>query len=290
MILSKNAYGKINLYLDVLNKREDGYHNVKSVMQSVSLCDKITLEVSDISGESEINILCSDERLKCDKSNLIYKAWFKFIETTKICNKRCVFTLEKNIPMAAGMAGGSSDCASALSLLNEAFGFPLSYEELVLLGSKIGADVAFCIKGGTCICEGIGEKITPIKKLKDALLVCAIDESSVSTPYAFSLLDEKYGIDCTDSGSINGIIEAINNENLSSICKNMYNKFESVIIPQIENVQKIKDLMISSGAIGAIMSGSGPSVFGVFDDEKSQLSAFNVLKSKGINAFLCKTI
>lgn len=290
MILTKNAYGKINLYLDVLNKREDGYHNVKSVMQSVSLCDKITLEVSDVQGENEINIVSSDTRLKCDKSNLIYKAWKSFFEYTKITNKKCVFNLEKNIPMAAGMAGGSSDCACCLSLLNEIFGCPLSYNELVILGSKIGADVAFCIKGGTCICEGIGEKITPINSFKNALLVCAIDESSVSTPYAFSLLDNKYGVECTDSGNIEGILEGIKIGNLDVICENLYNKFESVIIPEIENVQKIKEVMLSCGASGALMSGSGPSVFGIFSDEKSQISAFNVLKSKGINAFLCKTV
>lgn len=290
MILKKNAYGKINLYLDVLNKREDGYHNVKSVMQSVSLCDEIILEITDVQGENEIEIICSDDRLKCDKSNLIYKAWFKFFEATKILGKRCVFTLKKNIPMAAGMAGGSSDCACALSLLNEAFGSPLSYEEMVLLGSKIGADVAFCIKGGTCICEGIGEQITPIKAFKDAYLVCAIDESSVSTSYAFSLLDERYGTECTDSGNIENVITGIRDENLNAVCNGLYNKFESVIIPEIENVQIIKDLMISSGALGALMSGSGPSVFGIFDNESSQFSAFNVLKKHGINAFLCKTV
>lgn len=290
MILKKNAYGKINLYLDVLDKREDGYHNVKSVMQSVSLCDEIVLEVTDVQGENEIDIISSDDRLKCDKSNLIYKAWFKFFEITKILGKRCVFTLKKNIPMAAGMAGGSSDCASALLLLNEAFGSPLSYEELVILGSKIGADVAFCINGGTCICEGIGEKITPLKSFKDAYLVCAIDESSVSTPYAFSLLDERYGTDCTDSGNIENVIDGIRDENLNAVCNGLYNKFESVIIPKIENVQVIKDLMISSGALGALMSGSGPSVFGIFDNESSQISAFNVLKKHGINAFLCKTV
>ena len=290
MILTKNAYGKINLYLDVLNKREDGYHNVKSVMQSVSLCDKITLEVSDIQGENEIDIVSSDSRLKCDKSNLIYKAWKSFFEYTKITNKKCVFNLEKNIPMAAGMAGGSSDCASCLTLLNEIFGCPLSYDELVILGSKIGADVAFCIKGGTCICEGIGEKITPINSFKDAFLVCAIDESSVSTPYAFSLLDSKYGVNCTDSGNIEMILEGIKNENLEVICENLYNKFESVIIPEIENVQRIKEVMLSCGALGALMSGSGPSVFGIFPDEKAQISAFNVLKNNGINAFLCKTV
>ncbi|MBR2024779.1 MAG: 4-(cytidine 5'-diphospho)-2-C-methyl-D-erythritol kinase, partial [Clostridia bacterium] len=283
MILTKNAYGKINLYLDVLNKREDGYHNVKSVMQSVSLCDKITLEVTEIQGENEIDIISSDIRLKCDKSNLIYKAWQRFFEATSITKKRCVFNLEKNIPMAAGMAGGSSDCACALNLLNESFGSPLSYDELVLLGSKIGADVAFCINGGTCICEGIGEKITPIKSFKNALLVCAIDESSVSTPYAFSLLDKKYGTDCTDSGNIEGILNGINDGKINIVCKCLYNKFENVIIPEIPNVQRIKDIMLSCGALGALMSGSGPSVFGIYDDEKSQISAFNVLKSNGIN-------
>ena len=290
MILKKNAYGKINLYLDVLDKREDGYHNVKSVMQSVSLCDEITLEVTDIQGENEIDIVSSDNRLKCDKSNLIYKAWFRFFEATQISGKRCVFTLEKNIPMAAGMAGGSSDCACALSLLNEAFGSPLSYEKLVVLGSKIGADVAFCIKGGTCICEGIGEKITPIKSFSGAYLICAIDESSVSTPYAFSLLDERHGTSCADSGDISCVIEGINGGNLSDVCKGLYNKFESVIIPEIKNVQAIKDIMLYCGALGSLMSGSGPSVFGIFESEKEQLSAFNTLKKHGINAFLCKTV
>ena len=290
MIYTKNAYGKINLYLDVLDKRQDGYHNVKSVMQSVSLCDKISLEITDTDGENEIDIISSDIRLKCDKSNLIYKAWNKFFEKTKISGKKCVFTLEKNIPMAAGMAGGSSDCACALSLLNEAFGYPLSYKKLVVLGSKIGADVAFCIKGGTCICEGIGEKITPLKSFKDALLVCAIDDSSVSTPYAFSLLDEKYGIDCKDSNNIENIIDYINNGSIKDVCRGLYNKFESVIIPKIENVQKIKDMMLSNGALGALMSGSGPSVFGIFDNENDSINAYKALKSQKIRAFLCKTL
>ncbi len=290
MILSKNAYGKINLYLDVLNKREDGYHNVRSVMQSVSLCDKITLEVTDSFEKNEIDIVCSDSRLKCDESNLIYKAWDRFFKETGFKGKSCKFTLIKSIPMAAGMAGGSSDCACALTLLNEAFNFPLSYEQLVLLGAKIGADVAFCIKGGTCICEGIGEVITPLDSFKDVLLVSAIDESSVSTPYAFSLLDEKYGLNCSDSGNIGDIIDGLRLGDISEVSKCLYNKFESVIIPKIENVQRIKNIMLENGASGALMSGSGPSVFGIFRNEKDQLSAFNALKSHGIYAFLCKTV
>lgn len=290
MILTKNAYGKINLYLDVLNKREDGYHNVRSVMQSVSLCDKLTLEITDIQGGNEISIISSDTSLKCDKSNLIFKAWDKFFEVTKIKGKKCAFTLEKNIPMAAGMAGGSSDCACALLLLNEVFGYPFSEGDLIKLGSKIGADVAFCIKGGTCICEGIGEIITPLNSFKDVLLVSAIDESSVSTPYAFSLLDEKYGTDCSDSGDICRVIDGIKSSDTKMVTEGLYNKFENVIIPKIENVQKIKDIMVNNGAIGALMSGSGPSVFGIFNTEKTQKIAFDALKNNGIKAFLCKTV
>lgn len=291
MTLTKNAYGKINLYLDVLNKRNDGYHNVKSVMQSVSLCDKITLEITDTQGDNEISIISSDISLKCDKSNLIYKAWDKFFEVTGISGKRCAFTLEKNIPMAAGMAGGSSDCACALALLNEAFNYPLSEGQLVAIGSKIGADVSFCIKGGTCICEGIGEIITPLPAFKNVFLVSAIDEnSSVSTPYAFSLLDGKFGTECTDSGDILRVINGIKAGSVDGVAKALYNKFESVIIPEIENVQKIKDIMLKNGALGALMSGSGPSVFGIFDNEKSQISAFDALKNNGIKAFLCKTV
>jgi len=290
MILTKKAYGKINLYLDVLNKRNDGYHNVKSVMQSVSLCDKITLEITDSQKDNEISIISSDISLKCDKSNLIYKAWDKFFEATKICNKKCVFTLEKNIPMAAGMAGGSSDCACALTLLNEACEYPLSEDELIFLGSKIGADVAFCIKGGTCICEGIGEIITPLPAFSNVLLVSAIDDSSVSTPYAFSLLDEKYGTECSESGDITNVTDGIILGDNSKVAKCLYNKFESVIIPKIENVQRIKDIMLENGAIGALMSGSGPSVFGLFTTEKEQKSAFDALKKHGIHAFLCETV
>ena len=290
MILTKYANGKINLYLDVLNKRKDGYHNIKSVMQSVSLCDKITLEITNTVEQNEIEIICTNASLKCDKSNLIYKAWQSFFDASGLTGIKCTFTLDKHIPMSAGMAGGSSDCACALALLNEAMNFPLSESELTKLGSKIGADVAFCLKGGTCICEGIGEIITPLPDLKDILLVCAIDDSSVSTPVAFSLLDEKYGTDCDDSGSISLVIDGIVNNDVISISRGLYNKFENVIIPQNKNIKRIKDIMVDNGAIGALMSGSGPSVFGIFTSENEQISAFDALKNHGIHAFLCKTV
>lgn len=290
MILTKNAYGKINLYLDVLDKRADGYHNIKSVMQSVSLSDILTLEITDISGDNAIEFKSSVDNLKCDKTNLIYKAWDRFFQATGINGKKSVFTLEKNIPMSAGMAGGSTDSACTLLLLNEALGYPLSADELTNLGSQIGADVAFCLKGGTCICEGIGEKITPLPSFRDLLLICAIDNSSVSTPEAFAMLDEKYGTNCSDSGDISRVIQGIQQGNVCSVATSLYNKFESVIIPSNRGVEKIKSIILSNGAKGALMSGSGPSVFGIFDNEDSRKRAFDALKNDGIHAFLCKTV
>jgi len=208
-MITKNSYAKINLYLDVLNKRDDGYHNIKTVMQSISLCDTVTLEVTDTKGENEIEILCSNANLKCDSSNLIYKAYTRFFEAAQITGKRCVFSLEKQIPISAGMAGGSSNAATALLLLNEALNYPLSNDKLLKIGGKIGADVPFCLIGGICLCEGIGEIITPLKKLPTIYVVCAIDSSSISTPSAFAMLDKKYGTDCKDSASISSLLDCI---------------------------------------------------------------------------------
>ena len=188
------------------------------------------------------------------------------------------------------MAGGSSDCACALKLLNEAFGFPLENSELLTIGSKIGADVAFCLTGGTAICKGIGDKITPLPRLTDVYLVSAIDNSSVSTPEAFKLLDLKYGTDPSPYGELEKISDAISNGEIKRVADCLYNKFESVIANENENVSLIRETLLKNGALGALMSGSGPSVFGIFDSEEAQLNAFKALKSKEIRAFLCKTV
>ena len=290
-VLTGLAYGKINLYLDVLNRTENGYHNIESVMQSVSLCDFVTLSLEDIDcAECVIEISVGDAPIPNDKSNIVYKCAKKFFEVTKISGKKCVFTIEKHIPIAAGMAGGSSDGACALKLLNEACGTPLSTEELCKIGSCVGADIPFCIMGGTCICRGIGDIIVPIKAFSDIFLVSAIDYSSVSTPVAFSLLDEKYGTECTSSQDIGKIISAIENGSTVDVAKLLYNKFEGVIMPINDNVEKIKRIMMDNGALGTLMSGSGPSVFGIFDNEISQNNAYFALKNCSINAFLCKTL
>ena len=269
---------------------ENGYHNIESVMQSVSLCDTITLEIEDISGENSIEIITSSGKIPNDKTNLVYKCAKKYLDFTNIANKKCIFTIEKNIPISAGMAGGSSDGAVAMKLLNKACKSVLSYEELCAIGASVGADIPFCINGGTSACRGIGDKMTPIKPFRDVLLVCAIDNSSVSTPVAFGMLDEKYGTECTSSNNINLMIDAITKNDIKKVSSLLYNKFEDVIIPTNKNVEKIKNIMLNNNSVGAIMSGSGPSVFGIFLDEISQNKALNELKNCSINAFLCKTI
>ena len=286
------AYGKINLHLDVLDRMNNGYHNIESVMQSVSLCDKITLEISDLSADTEciIEICSNNGNIPNDKTNLVYKCAKKLLDFLNIRAKKCIFTIEKNIPIAAGMAGGSSDGASAMRLLNKALGSTLSHEELCKIGAQVGADIPFCLTGGTCICKGIGDEITPLNPLKNLYLVSAIDFSSVSTPLAFTMLDEKFGTSCTSSRNIEEMVNAISKGDVDSVASLLYNKFEEVIIPVNGNVQRIKELMTECGALGTLMSGSGPSVFGVFMDENSQKNACETLKNCSINAFLCKTI
>ena len=288
--LQTRAQGKINFYLDVLNKREDGYHNIKSVMQTVSLCDTVTLEASENGDGIVIDITCSVPEIKCDSSNLVYRCAMAFLKKCGITCGYFKFHIEKNIPIAAGMAGGSADGAATLSLLNEAYGNPLSTDEMCALGSAIGADIPFCIMKGTCICEGIGEKITRLPTLSGVDIVCAIDSSSVSTPRAFSMLDAKYGISCTDSRDITELLNAIKSNNVMGVCSNLYNKFEDVIVPENENIELIKALLKESGAVSALMSGSGPSVFGIFLNENDAEKAKSALLEKGIRAYKCKTM
>lgn len=286
------AYGKINLYLDVLDKMPNGYHNIESVMQSVTLGDIVTLDIDgyEVNSENSIQIVTSTSIIPNDKTNLVYRCANAFFEKTGILGKKCVFTIEKKIPVSAGMAGGSSDGAIALKLLNQACGFVLSYSELCQLGAKIGADIPFCLTGGTCVCEGIGDRIKRLKPLSGVKLVCAIDSSSVSTPVAFAYLDEKYGTSAPPSSNINNIIDAIQDGNIHSVSSLLYNKFESIILEKNDNIQKIKNIMLNSGAIGTLMSGSGPSVFGIFLDDFTQNNAYRELQNCSINAFLCETL
>ena len=283
------APAKINLYLDVLSKREDGYHEIESVMQSVSLCDKISIDISK-SSELKISIDGTSDAIAWDEKNLAYKACKLFVSEAKITNSKIDIFVEKNIPISAGMAGGSTDAGGVLMLLNKAFGEPFSSEKLCELGARLGADVPFCIAGGTYLCKGVGEVLLPLTPFKDKLLVCAIDSSSVSTPVAYGMLDKKYGTDATSSSDINAFLAYVKNDDLKGVSSSLFNKFESVIIPENPSILKIKDLLLENGALGALMSGSGPSVFGLFGNETDQKRAFDALQKEKIQAFLCKTL
>ncbi len=283
------AFAKVNLYLDVLSRREDGYHEIESVMQSISLCDEISLEISACKG-TEIHLNGSDCSLSWNESNLAYKACKLFLDKAKISNYCIDIFVKKNIPISAGMAGGSTDAGGVLILLNNAFGEPFSKERLCELGARLGADVPFCIMGGTCLCQGVGEILTPISSFKDKLMVCAIDSSSVSTPKAYGMLDEKYGTRASRSSDIDAFLTYVKNDDLKGACSSLFNKFESVIIPTNPSILKIKELLAQNGALGALMSGSGPSVFGIFESEADQIRAYNALQDAKIRAFLCKSL
>lgn len=283
------APAKINLFLDVTKKRPDGYHEITSVMQAVSLFDEIVINVTE-GDKTEIFLNGSEPSLKWDETNLVYKACKLFIEEAKIEGYRFDIYVEKKIPACAGMAGGSTDAASTLLRLNMIFGDFFGLEKLCELGARLGADVPFCIRGGTCLCEGVGEKITPLESLFGAHIVCAIGSSSVSTPVAFSLLDEKFGTNPGKSASIEAFLANVKKRDLKAIGASLFNKFESVIASENPEIQKIKCILLKNGALGALMSGSGPSVFGIFDNETDQKNAFFALQKEKIKAFLCNSL
>ena len=292
---SRRAYAKINFYLDVMGKMENSYHEIESVMQSISLFDTVTLTVSEGSGENEITITSNSSQIPLNENNLVYKAAIKFLAflengITKIENKKLSFHIEKNIPVEAGMAGGSTDCAASLYLLNEAFGYPIKDKELLSLGASLGADVAFCQTGGTALCRGIGDKIEILKSAPSLNLVSAIGNTGISTPVAFGLLDEKFGTHPGSSGDLDSFICALKCGDANKIASSLFNKFEAVIEPTNESVSEIKNELLKNGALGALMSGSGPSVFGIFESENEAIHAANELKKKNFRVFLCKTV
>ena len=231
-----------------------------------------------------------------NENNLVYKACKGFLDYARKKRKikafqgKFVFTIEKNIPISAGMGGGSSDCATALKLMNKAYGNILKESELLEIGASIGADVAFCLIGGTCECRGVGDKIKSLRPFKDVFVVCAIDSSSVSTKEAYKMLDERYGEKSSATRIFEVMVGAVNKDDTKRICDLLFNKFEQVIIQRNQGVAEIKSILLENSALGALMSGSGPSVFGIFKNENDQIKAYNALKDKNISAFLCKTL
>ena len=271
--LVKKAYGKINLGLDVLRRRPDGYHDVKMIMQMVDIYDTLTFEKRQ---DDRIVLSANKEEIPCDDSNLIYKA-AKLLFDYKGVSHGVNIHLEKRIPVAAGMAGGSTDAAAAFTGLNELFELGVSQKELLELGVKVGADVPYCILGGCALSEGIGEVLTPLPNPPYCELVITKPDINVSTKYVYENLNLPELKRHPDIDSMRTAIEA---GDLKGITDRLENVLESVTVKKYGIIQEIKDEMISLGATNAIMSGSGPTVFGFFESKEQAENAKKIILNK----------
>ena len=259
--IREKAYAKVNLGLDVLRKREDGYHEVKMIMQTIGICDELIISTSaDTVG---VNLLADVDTLPLDGTNLIVKAANLMMEKYNI-KQGIDVKLIKNIPVAAGLAGGSSDAAATLRGMNRLFGLGLTEEELCRLALKIGADVPFCVHGGTYLSEGIGEKLTKLEDVPQCTVLVAKPNFGVSTGYVYANLHVDK---IKKHPDMDKVIECVNNKDLKGIASNMENILENVTIHDYPFIQVIKDIMNDFGALNSLMSGSGPTVFGLFDNK-----------------------
>ena len=277
------AYAKINLGLDVLGKRADGYHEVKMIMQMIQMYDLLDIEKTKQPG---IHLTTNLSYIPVNENNLVYKAAQLLMERFDV-RDGVTINLHKFIPVAAGMAGGSSDAAAALVGINQLFNLGLNVQELMELGVKIGADVPYCVMRGTALAEGIGEKLTVLPTMPPCYILIGKPGISVSTKFVYGNL--RAG-EIEDHPDIDGMIRAINEGSLSGVTARMANVLERVTIPAHPVIEEIKKHMISHGACNALMSGSGPTVFGIFDDQKTAEAACRQLRKSGLarQVFLTK--
>ena len=277
------ARAKVNLGLDVVRRRPDGYHDLRMVMQTVNLCDNVRLSVTKSPG---VRVKTNLRFLPTDKSNHAYQAARMLIEEFGI-EAGVFIELQKHIPVAAGLAGGSADAAAVLEGMNRLFDLGLSQEQLQERGVKIGADVPYCVMKGTALAEGIGDVLTRLSNIPDCSIVIAKPDVRVSTKYVYThlTLDEN-----TKHPQIDAQIEAIRQGDLARMCGLCENVLEGVTIPAHPQIAAIKEEMLGAGALTAMMSGSGPSVFGIFADQEKAESMCQTLRAKPekIQAFLTK--
>ena len=269
------AMAKINLALDVLGKRPDGYHDVRMIMQTIAMYDTLTIEKMQ---EPGIALSVNLPYVPTDERNLVYRAARLLMEEFHV-EEGVRMNLTKFIPVAAGMAGGSSDAASALVGVNRIFGLGLSTRELMDRALQIGADVPYCVMRGTALAEGIGEKLTPLADAPDCFVLIGKPGISVSTRQAYESLDLSA---LGERPDIDGMIRAIEAGDLYGMTERICNVFEPGISGRFPVIRRIRDLMEENGALKAAMSGSGPTVFGIFDDRDKMKKAAGVLKQSGM--------
>lgn len=270
--ISLKALAKINLGLDVVRRREDGYHEVRMIMQTIQLYDRLDIKRTQ---EPGIQIQTNLSFLPVNENNLIYKAAKLLMDEFSITDGVSV-KLDKRIPVAAGMAGGSTDAAAMLIGVNRLFSLGQTKRQLMERGVQIGADVPYCIMRGTALAEGIGEALSPLPPMVKCPVLIAKPSISVSTKFVYQNLKLD---DTTIHPDIDRLIDDIKAKNLHDIAAHMGNVLETVTIPNYPVIDEIKKHMLSNGAVGAMMSGSGPTVFGLFDDEDTAKKAYKAMRS-----------
>lgn len=288
-VISEKAWAKLNLCLDVTEKLPDGYHGIRSVMQSISFCDDLDIipyESAD-RGNQGWTVECNYKYIPTGESNLAARAALLYKSATGLGPSSGLIKIYKRIPVCGGFGGGSSNAAAMLRGLNREYGGRLALAELESLGERLGADVPFCVEGGTKYAEGKGEKLTPLPFLDCHVLVCRPD-FSCSTPELFAAVDR---IKMRIRPDVAGMLKAIADKDLMGVARRLFNVFEEVLPKkQAETVWEMKDLLIDSGALGAVMTGTGSGVFGIFSAEAAAEEAAVRLKAEGIECYTARTM
>ena len=279
------AFAKLNLTLDILGKREDGYHDLRMVMQSITLADTLTLEENRGEG---LRVSANLRFLPTGEKNLAAAAALRFWEALGREPEDLDIRIEKRIPVCAGMAGGSSDAAAVLRALNQRAGDPFSPKELARLGERVGSDVPYCVLGGTALAEGRGEVLTPLAPLPRCWVVACKPDFPISTPELFAQADR---VKLRRRPDTAGLVAALEAGDLGGVARRMYNVFEDVLPARLyTRVAEIKNVLIQCGALGANMSGSGPTAFGLFDRLEAAQEARACLAQRYRDTFLCETV
>ena len=284
-VLTLEAPAKINLHLAVGAKRPDGYHEIESVMQEIDLCDLVSVTRAPRAAAQQIAVHCSDPAVPCDRRNIVWKCAEAFFRAYGIAEYDIFIDIEKHIPSSAGLAGGSSDGAATLKALNLLFGIRADRDRLMQIGASVGADIPFCLAGGTCLCRGIGERVTPLAVPKPSWAVLvAFPGGGISTSEAYRLLDAS---PAAEPSSPDALLAELRSGRLPS---SLFNDFERVVLPRHPGAAALRERMSSLGASSVRMSGSGPSVFGLFPALSDARRARETLLADGIAAWTAKPL
>ena len=272
--LTEQAFAKLNISLDVVGRRDDGYHDLVMVMQTISLCDEITLTLKETPG---IEASCNFHYIPTDERNLAVKAAGCFLHAAGMTDQGVTVRVKKNIPVGTGMAGGSADAAAVLRGMNRLFGMPFGRQDLETMAQEIGSDVAFCVAGGTALAKGRGEILQDLVPFPACTILVCKPDFSISTPELFRKLDQAPVRIRPDT---EGLLAALERQDLRGICMRMYNVFEDVDDRRMRTVKEIKSTMLDHGALGTVMTGTGSAVFGVYTEETGAQNALDALKKE----------